>query len=1222
MFSLRSSWKRLSGACRKVSHKPWHQRAVLSIESLEDRAMPALFTPLAATADGAAGSLRDNIITANSNGEDDIFLLGAGTYEFTLPNTTGQENAAAKGDLDIVSDYAGGQTITIIGQGIGVTTIDANGIDRIFHVIGGNVTLILQNLSLVGGVARDDGTGGVAAGTTDALGGAILDDGDILTLNGVQIIGNSASGGGGATPGAGGFDAVGGGIFFQSTFAGTSLSIVASQITNNIALAGNGAAGANATTGADAGTSGPGGAAVGGGVFAGGAGGGSALITASTFTNNIAQGGAGGHGGNGIDNAVATRRDGSGGGQGGAASGGALFLAGFGSAGINGTQFITNGALGGLGGDGGNGAASTLGTGGAGSGGGSGGRASGGALYFSGGSNVSVDLATVTLTANKASGGGGGSGGLGGGGVGGAGAGDNGAVGGAALGGGAYIALGATTQTTISDGTVISNRASGGAGGAGGAGGNATTAGLGGIGGAGGTGAGTQGGGLYIDSDDLTIIRTNLSNNTSVGGAGGGGGDGGDSTAAGAGAIGGTAAGGGFAIGAGLQAVANRLDISRSTVNNNDATAGDGGNGGSGGNGGATAGVGGVGGLGGIGGSAFGAGINQATGTLFKITDSTVSRNDANAGSGGSGGDGGDGGAGGIGGAGQKGGSGGDSSGGGLYLVFAGNAQIIQSTISTNSTTGGEGGTGGSGGSGTTTGAGGAGNNAGASNGGGIFVGANGGLVNLDAFNSTIAFNAANGGFAGAGGAGAPIGTPGTASAGVGGGIFSNDQDGNDADDIYLESTILAKNIATGSGTDLQGDVDLNHSLIGVDDAGAAIDSITSSITNLDPLLNTLQNNGGATETHTLKPLSPAINTGTNSLGLAFDQRGTPFVRTFGNGPDIGTVETVGSISGRVFQEFVGDGIQNLGELGLAGRRVFLDLDSNGVLNGSEPSTLTDSSGNYSFANLAPGSYKVRADGQFANVAFGASGAVQTIVVANDVTGVNFGLVVFNTAVPVFPIADNYTPHPHANANVAFVRGLYHQVLGRDADTGGLNSHVNFLAGGGSRNLVVQALVNSLEHRTQQVDFYYRTFLNRPANDPGSFFWVNLLMNTQNETNVIAGIMSSNEYTATHVSNAVFASDLYVRLFGRAADTGVAGWEALLNSGVSRAVVVNSFLRSQESAALAVDSFFAAYLHRPGDANGRAAWLNALASGMTFSQVVVGFLGSTENQMLATLAVP
>src|SRR4029079_500099 len=106
-----------------------------------------------------------------------------------------------------------------------------------------------------------------------------------------------------------------------------------------------------------------------------------------------------------------------------------------------------------------------------------------------------------------------------------------------------------------------------------------------------------------------------------------------------------------------------------------------------------------------------------------------------------------------------------------------------------------------------------------------------------------------------------------------GGGVYSTDQDGNDADDVRFESTIIAQNHAD-AGTDFFGDLDLFFSLLGVDDAGAQIDQILGSIITPNPLLGPLENNGGPTETHELLLGSPALDVGSNPLGLVFDQRG------------------------------------------------------------------------------------------------------------------------------------------------------------------------------------------------------------------------------------------------------------------------------------------------------------------------------------------------------------
>ncbi|HEX4795571.1 MAG TPA: choice-of-anchor Q domain-containing protein [Humisphaera sp.] len=65
-------------------------------------------------------------------------------------------------------------------------------------------------------------------------------------------------------------------------------------------------------------------------------------------------------------------------------------------------------------------------------------------------------------------------------------------------------------------------------------------------------------------------------------------------------------------------------------------------------------------------------------------------------------------------------------------------------------------------------------------------------------------------------------------------------------------------------------------------------------------------------------------------------------------------------ISGTVFNDANGNGVFDASEHGVAGFRVFVDLNHDGTFETSEPSALSDVSGNWSIAGLAAGSYVVR----------------------------------------------------------------------------------------------------------------------------------------------------------------------------------------------------------------------------------------------------------------------
>ncbi|HWE01234.1 MAG TPA: SdrD B-like domain-containing protein [Tepidisphaeraceae bacterium] len=69
--------------------------------------------------------------------------------------------------------------------------------------------------------------------------------------------------------------------------------------------------------------------------------------------------------------------------------------------------------------------------------------------------------------------------------------------------------------------------------------------------------------------------------------------------------------------------------------------------------------------------------------------------------------------------------------------------------------------------------------------------------------------------------------------------------------------------------------------------------------------------------------------------------------------------KTLGAISGTVFNDQNGDGVQQAGEPGLAGQTLFLDLNNNGAPNPGEPTAVTNAAGHYAFNGLWEGTYTV-----------------------------------------------------------------------------------------------------------------------------------------------------------------------------------------------------------------------------------------------------------------------
>ena len=159
---------------------------------------------------------------------------------------------------------------------------------------------------------------------------------------------------------------------------------------------------------------------------------------------------------------------------------------------------------------------------------------------------------------------------------------------------------------------------------------------------------------------------------------------------------------------------------------------------------------------------------------------------------------------------------------------------------------------------------------------------------------------------------------------GGGGGIHNIDRAG----EVYARNTIIAGNFDTPNNNGLSnilrynenGLVNVtynpditgtiygnNYNLIGNKTGASGTIGTGTDIVNTNPLLGTLQNNGGSTQTHALLTGSPALNKGNNALiatdvfdidndgnnseTIPFDNRGSGYTRISGGTVDIGAFE-------------------------------------------------------------------------------------------------------------------------------------------------------------------------------------------------------------------------------------------------------------------------------------------------------------------------------------------
>jgi hypothetical protein len=159
------------------------------------------------------------------------------------------------------------------------------------------------------------------------------------------------------------------------------------------------------------------------------------------------------------------------------------------------------------------------------------------------------------------------------------------------------------------------------------------------------------------------------------------------------------------------------------------------------------------------------------------------------------------------------------------------------------------------------------------------------------------------------------------------------------------------------------------------------------------------------------------------------------------------------SISGNKFQDTNGDRVRNPGEPGLQGFTIYIDANNNHVLDPGERSTTTDASGNYSFANVGPGAYRVREVAKSGFVQMTNDPAIIVATSGTNATGVLFGnMPVANLATvsKLLFTGRNLTNLLNGTfSNQAnFVANLYETLLGRAPTVADLTYYLRLLQAG------------------------------------------------------------------------------------------------------------------------------------------------------------------------------
>ncbi len=167
------------------------------------------------------------------------------------------------------------------------------------------------------------------------------------------------------------------------------------------------------------------------------------------------------------------------------------------------------------------------------------------------------------------------------------------------------------------------------------------------------------------------------------------------------------------------------------------------------------------------------------------------------------------------------------------------------------------------------------------------------------------------------------------------------------------------------------------------------------------------------------------------------------------------------SIGGTKFQDANGNGVREGTELGLQGWTIFLDTNGNDVADIGERSTTTDVQGNFSFANVGPGTIRVREVRRLGWVQMTNNPATFIATSGVNVTGRDFGNALAASLISpskLSLIGRNMTPGV-LDQQARFVENLYFNLLGRAPDLEGLRRYARLLQAGFTQSQVRAAFM-------------------------------------------------------------------------------------------------------------------------------------------------------------------
>jgi hypothetical protein len=195
-----------------------------------------------------------------------------------------------------------------------------------------------------------------------------------------------------------------------------------------------------------------------------------------------------------------------------------------------------------------------------------------------------------------------------------------------------------------------------------------------------------------------------------------------------------------------------------------------------------------------------------------------------------------------------------------------------------------------------------------------------------------------------------------------------------------------------------------------------------------------------------------------------------------------------------------------------------------------------------------------------------------------------------------------------------FITKVYHDLLGRDPDTDGLNFWTNQLASGVPRSQIATTLTHTPEYFSTIIKPAYLKYLGRPADDTGLSFWTTQMQDGLTDEHLEAAFIGSAEFFQ-HAggTDKLWVDAMYNDLLGRQPDpAGEAFWVQQLAMGAQRADVAFGFAASVEREQQRVTLDYQHFLGRTPDQQGLDFWVTQFQMGFTNEDLIAGFIASDE----------